>query len=126
MDQRTTIRPHISNIGPLSLNKPEEKFQNVTLRPIIKMQHDLIIGHLSHYLSIKKIPFNTMIPDQKKDMIHKIFQNDHSFKAEMRGMIMGHFTVEEYHIYASIYREINRRMMSMVKDRMMGVILNKT
>ena len=32
-----------------------EYFQNITIRPIIKMQHDLLILSLSNYLKKRKI-----------------------------------------------------------------------
>ena len=34
-----------------------ELFQNATLRPIIKMQHNLLIGSFKNYIQIRKIDF---------------------------------------------------------------------
>ena len=34
-----------------------EKFQNTTLRPIIKMKHDLLIAYFEYYLTINTIDF---------------------------------------------------------------------
>ena len=51
---RTDIRPIIEGIND-GLNKSiEEEFQNETLRPIIKLQHDLLIAFFKEYISTKK------------------------------------------------------------------------
>ena len=42
-----------------------EKFQNEVIRPIIKMQHDLLIGSLINYLKKRKVDFS-ILPDKKK------------------------------------------------------------
>jgi hypothetical protein len=121
MDQRTSIRPHIKNIGPLNLKKDEEKFQNATLRPIIKMQHDLIVSFFQNYVVSKKINFAELNADQKRHLINKIFQSDNNLRTELRGLIIGHFTVQEYETYSTMTREINRRMITMIKDRLMSL-----
>ena len=121
MDQRTSIRPHIKNIGPLNLKKDEEKFQNATLRPIIKMQHDLIVSFFQNYVVSKKINFAELNADQKRHLINKIFQSDNNLRTEFRGLIIGHFTVQEYETYSTMTREINRRMITMIKDRLMSL-----
>ena len=49
-------RPIIKNIVS-DKTLPFETFQNVTLRPIIKMQHDLILALFQSYVQKKKIVF---------------------------------------------------------------------
>ena len=51
---RVKIRPIIQGLGSKVPNSTEEKFQNETLRPIIKMQHDLLVKYFRSYLLNKK------------------------------------------------------------------------
>lgn len=43
-----------------------EKFQNVVIRPIIKMQSDLLFAHLNQQLITSKIQLD-QLPDAKKE-----------------------------------------------------------
>ena len=55
---RKEIRPIIIGLDSKIPNSVEEKFQNETLRPIIKMQHDLLLKYFSSYLLSKKCYFD--------------------------------------------------------------------
>ena len=120
-DKRVNIRPAIKKIGTVENKLPEERFQNVTLRPIIKMQHDLLVAFFQNYLSSKKIDLDDLTMPKKVERISKIFKNDTQFKTELRGLIIGHFTVEEYTMYQEIATETNRRIISIVKERILSV-----
>ena len=43
-----------------------ELFQNTTIRPIIKMQHELLIAFLQNYLKKRKIDFSEISEEKKK------------------------------------------------------------
>ena len=45
-DPKKSIRPEIKTIASTEGMSEEEKFQNETLRPIIKLQHDLLLNFL--------------------------------------------------------------------------------
>ena len=122
MDLRTTIRPVIDHIGSLEYKKGAEKFQNATIRPIIKMQHDLIMSFFNNYLVNKKISIIDMNKDQKMALINKVFKNDHSLMAELRGLIIGHFTVHEFETYTTMHHESNRRIKVMIKERLLSIL----
>ena len=117
IENKISIRPNINNIGSLENKKPEEKFQNETLRPIIKLQHDLLVAHFDYYLAKKKIPFLEFNDSKKKDTIINILKNDILFKTELRSFIIGHFTLDEYQIYLPMNNNINKRIMSMIKEK---------
>ncbi|MDG2443979.1 MAG: glyoxalase, partial [Flavobacteriaceae bacterium] len=53
-----------------------EYFQNITIRPIIKMQHDLLILSLSNYLKKRKIIIEGLSENQIKDKINAIINKD--------------------------------------------------
>jgi len=43
---------------------------------------------------------------------------DQKFRNSVKGMIIGHFTVAEYHQYSSNSSALNKRMMNMVIERL--------
>lgn len=40
-----------------------------------------------------------------------------AFRSELRGMVIGHFSTEEYLLYSGMQREINRRINTILKER---------
>ena len=123
IEDKTSIRPTIKNIGTIENKNPEEKFQNISLRPIIKLQHDLLIAFFQNYLKRNKIDFSQLSTLRKKKLISKVFKNDSLFKTELRGLIIGHFTQEEYTTYLNMAADSNKRIMAMIEERLQSVTL---
>lgn len=71
---RKNIRPIIKEIST-TLNKTvEEQFQNKTLRPIIKLQHDLLLAYFQAYLSKINFQFEDLSKVKKKTVYCFNFQ----------------------------------------------------
>ena len=124
IDSKVTIRPTIKGIGSIEYITEEEKFQNLTLRPIIKLQHLLIIAFFQHHIEKKKINFSELNQHRKVELITNIFNNDSRFKTELRGLIIGLFTEGEYETYTTIAADANKRINGMIKERLLNT-LNK-
>lgn len=117
-----SIRPKIQFVAPIGNGSREEKFQNLTLRPIIKLQHDLLVAFLQSHLRKTKVDVSKLNPFQKNELLGNLFRNDGRFKLELRGLIIGHFTLSEYEDYQTMASNINRRMVAMIKDRLLSAI----
>ena len=112
------VRPKLPDAITEGELKEEELFQNMILRPVIKMQHDLLIMRVkSHFIS-KRVLFNVMDNKKRTEAIIQAFQNDHNLKKEIQGMIIGQLTVLEFHQYLKIERSSNKRIVQMVRNRM--------
>ena len=122
-DIKIGIRPVIKNIGSNENKNEAESFQNKTLRPILKLQHELLIAFFEHYVSRKKIDFQGLSSIKKEDILSNMFKNDNMFKTELRGMIIGQFTVSEFAVYQNMAPEANKRILSMAKERLLSVFL---
>ena len=116
--QLSAIRPEIKNAHIIPGMSDEEKFQNQTLRPIIKMQNDLLIEVFKNYIIKRKNLFYTLILEKKLEYIENAVQKDMKFRNSIKGMIIGQFTVEEYQLYSSNSSALNKRMMNIVKERL--------
>ena len=106
--------------------KEEELFQNMVLRPVIKMQHDVLILRVkSHFLS-KKVVFHMMDKKKRVNAIESAFQNDNPFKKEIQGMILGQLNGDEFKSYLKCERSMNKRINQMVRNRMLDSLLELT
>ena len=112
------VRPKLPDTLTEGELKEEELFQNMVLRPVIKMQHDLLIMRVkSHFIS-KRVLFNVMDNKKRTEAIIQAFQSDHNLKKEIQGMIIGQLTVLEFQQYLKIERSLNKRIVQMVRNRM--------
>lgn len=116
------IRPIISAALIHDAMTSEERFQNTTLRPILKLQNDLLFDVFKNYLTKHKNMFYDLSLPKKLDYIENVFQKDMKFRNSVKGMIIGQFTVEEYAIYTKESSALNKRMMTLVKERFVSQI----
>ena len=116
---RKELRPTL----PITLvNKDmsgEEHFQNTIIRPIIKMQHDLFIQVFQQHFKTKKNAFFKLAEQQREKYIENIFQKNIGFRGELKGIVIGQFTVDEYNIYIHHSSALNKRMMNILKKRIL-------
>lgn len=95
-----------------------EKFQNEVVRPVIKMQHDLICAVFENYLQKKKIIFESLSKEKQATKIKGILTKDVNFKNMILGCIVGSFSAKELSVYFSIASEINRRIIQITIQRL--------
>ena len=100
----------------------DEAFQNKTLRPIIKMQHDLFIVVFRNYISKRKNVFYDLSMPKQLAYIENAIHKDMKFRNSLKGMIIGQFTTEEYGLYIQNSSALNKRMMNIVKERLLDSI----
>ena len=106
-------------IGSLTAESTtEESFQNKVLRPILKLQNDLFVALLINYIDKNTPGFYSKTIDVKLTLIENAIQKDIQFRNVMKGIIIGLFTAGEYVIYAKNSSNINKRMMSMLAERL--------
>lgn len=123
-NSRVSIRPEILGINSTGFLSEEERFQNETLRPIIKLQHELLIAFFNNYLSKIKMDIRSLNPSKRTSLISSIFNDAQNFKTELKGLIVGHFTTEEYSTYIKYEKEINKRIFTITKQRINSIFPN--
>jgi hypothetical protein len=96
----------------------EERFQNATLRPIIKLQNLLLIEVFRYYILKHKNKYYELSLEKKMIYIENAIQKDIRFRNSIKGLIVGHFTIEEYQVYTENASTLNKRMMSMIVNRL--------
>ena len=116
------IRPTIPSAKIYESMSSDELFQNTTLRPIIKMQHDLFIAVFKNYIRKRKNVFYELTLVKQLAYIDNAIHKDMKFRNSVKGMIIGQFTVEEYDLYIQNSSALNKRMMNIVKERLLDSI----
>ena len=96
----------------------EEKFQNQTLRPILKFQNDLFIEVFKNYATKQKGVFFSLSPEKKMQYIENSIQRDIKFRNSLKGIIIGMFTISEYKEYILNSSNLNKRMMNLLIERL--------
>ena len=96
----------------------EEVFQNRTLRPILKLQNDLLIQVFINYVVKQKSVFFSLTPEKKMAYIENVIHRDIKFRNSLKGTIIAFFTLDEYAEYIQISSNLNKRMMNMLIERL--------
>lgn len=94
-----------------------ELFQNETMRPIIKMQHDLLIASFKNYIAKRKIDFSTLTAQKQRSKTKAVFVKDINYKNLTLGFIVGAFSPDEYAYYSLSSSELNKRIIQIVTQR---------
>lgn len=94
-----------------------ELFQNQTLRPVIKMQHDLLIASFNTYKAKRKIDFSSLTDQKKRSKTKAVFVKDINYKNLTLGFIVGAFSLEEFAYYSLNASELNKRIIQIVIQR---------
>lgn len=112
------FRPEIPSARITENMSNDERFQNQTLRPIIKFQNDLLLAAFKNYISKHKNGFHELDLDKRLEFIENAIQRDIKFRNSLKGMVIGQFTLEEYGRYIESSSSLNKRMMNMVIERL--------
>src|SRR5690606_7571621 len=115
-------RPQISSALFSDSMSDDERFQNATLRPIVKLQGDLIVEVFKNYVNKHKNVFFDLSVEKQIDYIENAIQKDMKFRNSLKGMVIGQFTVEEYRFYITNSSALNKRMMHLVKEKLISNI----
>lgn len=121
-NNKKSIRPNIINKSINDAMTKEEQFQNEVLRPILKMQHRILILIFKEYIKNRKVLFAEISNAKRKFFIENSLSKDISFKSELKGMIIGQFTEDEFEFYTTISTDVNKRIMNLLKERFLTSI----
>lgn len=116
-------RPQISPNSISENMSSDERFQNSTLRPVIKLQSPLLIAAFRNYITKRKNVFYDLSLEKRLLYIENAIQKDMKFRNSLKGMIIGQFTLKEYQEYIQNSSPLNKRMMNIVVERLKDNVL---
>lgn len=112
------LRPDIKSTQINEFMSEDERFQNETLRPILKLQNDLFILVFKNYIRKHKNVFLDLSFERQLAYIENAIQKDVKFRNSLKGMVIGMFSVQEYEQYMKNSSALNKRMMNMLIERL--------
>ncbi len=112
------LRAEIPSIENLQTTTDVEVFQNNTLRPILKFQNDALIHTFLLDLKSKKQDLKTLNTKQRQLLIDNHFRINSNLRQVLLGMVLALFSSDEMRLYDSVYKEVNKRIFSLLKARL--------
>lgn len=111
-------RPQIPNSKVHENMSRDEYFQNAVIRPILKLQNELIIEVFKNYIRKHKNVFYDLSIPKKLQYIENSVQRDVKFRNNLKGIILGLLTLEEFEVYTENSSALNKRMMNLLIERL--------
>ena len=121
MSDRLSLRDHIPT-KELANSTPEERFQSLTLRPVLKLQNQLILGLFANYIKESKSPFYTFSMEKKALFVENSLQKNIALKNKLLGICLAMFSLEEFEIYSAQASLFNKRIMALLIERIRSQI----
>jgi len=112
------LRPPIPTIIDKNAVNPAELFQNRTLRPILKLQNDILDAIFRQYIIKRKNAFHKLNKSKKVAYIENSIRKDIKFKNLLVGVITGHFTLDEWALFIAAEGELTKRMTNLLVQRL--------
>jgi hypothetical protein len=120
-EQLQQLRPIIT--FEIQAESEIEKFQNEILRPILKLQNELLIQIFKQYCHQRKSLFFKISDKDKLIYINQNIRKDMKFKHYLEGIIVGHFTLDEYRFFLENEEELTKRMIHLLIQRLQSQLL---
>ena len=114
----TEIRPQILGARVTTFTSFEEAFQNKTLRPIAKLQNDLLLEIFKDYIVKRKNFYHTLTKQKQLDYIEYSVKHDEKLRNIIKGVFIGLFSYEEFINYQSESRALNKRITNLTIERL--------
>ena len=116
----SSIRPNLELDSAQST--PAEQFQNQTLRPILKFQHELLVAAFRAYINKRHGFFFQLSAKDRVEWIKHSLQKDQSLRNTLTGMVLGHFSLEEWDSFQANEAEHSRRLIQMLIQRLQSAV----
>ncbi len=100
----------------------EELFQNEVLRPIVKMQHDLMLAVFQLHISRFEKDWEAVSIQKKKAVVRNQLLKNAILKNIVVGMTIGQFTPEEMTRYSENPKNYDKRIVQMVTERLLSTL----
>ncbi|RMG71086.1 MAG: hypothetical protein D6722_07465 [Bacteroidetes bacterium] len=109
------LRPHV---GHAETKSEIEAFQHAVLRPLLKLQHDLLVLQFEDQARSLKLPWDRMPAAERRATAEHLMQTHHRLRASLTGLVTGLMTREEFGFFLLHQDELGKRLSSMLMARL--------
>lgn len=117
MENKLDLRPEL-DIPIFESTTTIEKFQNETLRQVLKLQNEVYISVFENYAIKLKSDFKTLSIEKKLIFMEQSIQKDVALKNMFLGITIGMFNKEELDAYLVETKTYNKRILTMLIERL--------
>tara|TARA_B110001454_G_C12377127_1_gene291003 strand:+ start:131 stop:517 length:387 start_codon:yes stop_codon:yes gene_type:complete len=117
-DKKIGIRPKLNIVSEDEYVSFSERFSNTTLRPIVALQHDLLLAVFKHNAKSRKLILKNLSNQKLIAFVDTLLFKDGSFRPLVLGLIVGHFTMDEHTQYTEKIADVDKLIIALVDELM--------
>ena len=115
-------RPAVDIKNKMEVHLAIELFQNVTLRPVLKLQHELILKLFHSHIDKLSINWNELNKLKQSETVNNQFIKNIQIRNLILGVIVGQLDEVEIEKYLIDCREYNKRIIQMTIQRIISTL----
>lgn len=93
------------------------RFLHGTLRPLLKLQNDLLLRVVAAFVQDHHIPLVTASAAEQQRLLAELLARNTKLRYSIIGLITGLFTLSEWTLYHPSRSELNRRLLELATRR---------
>ncbi|RZL15932.1 MAG: hypothetical protein EOO62_02685 [Hymenobacter sp.] len=117
------LRPAIAG-QPAAIPTPTTvaDFQHQVLRPILKLQHVVLLATVADFAHDYHLPLATAAPTEATRLLTELLARNTRLRATVVGLVVGMLTLPELAFYRQHRSELNRRLLDLAEQRVLSSI----
>ena len=114
------LRPAIAGQpAPLPTPSTVADFQHQVLRPLLKLQHPVLLATVADFAHDYRLPLTRPAAELGAALTELLARNAR-LRATIAGLVVGHFTQTELAFYRPHRSELNRRLLDLAQQRILS------
>ena len=115
--QLLALRPEIATADPDAASSDAEAFLHRTLRPVLKLQNDVLLALVAADVRKRVTGFARFAPDDQRERLDQMLRQDSRLKDRLLGVVLGALTAGELAFTLENESEVRRRIMALLAER---------
>ena len=117
------LRPAIAGQpAPVPTPATVADFQHQVLRPLLKLQHELLARTVEDFALDYHVPLASAAPAEATRLRTELLARNARLRATLVGLVVGLLTAEELTFYRQHRSELNRRLLDLVAERLRSTL----
>ena len=96
-----------------------ESFQNAVIRPILKFQNQLLNLLVLERVTNLNSRFKLLSNEEQEAFILSNVKKDIALRNQLIGIVLAFFTLEEFQVYSLYNKELSKRIVEMIVQRVL-------
>lgn len=111
------LRPAIAAELPAEAETTVGDFLHRTLRPVLKLQNEVLLGAVGAFLRDHHVPYSAAPASEQARYLRELLGRNVKLRYTIVGLITGVFTSAEATFYDQHRAELNRRLLELAQRR---------